>query len=202
MSDLLFDLRIKNNNLIKNRMRLGLTQEQVGKKIGIGGCSYGCYENLRCYPYQNGKWSKLSLRLSELFEVPVEKLFPELLKEIKKTRILKEVPLCDVLEYRDYNKLLIEERHNDNKLELIEFKNGMHNVVTKTLSKREHLVLKLRFGLDGEDEKTLDEVGLIIGTSRERVRQIEAKALRKLRHPSRTKILRNLIPTEWNQHER
>ena len=55
----------------------------------------------------------------------------------------------------------------------------------KTLTPREEKVIKMRFGLDDGSEHTLEEVGQTFAVTRERIRQIEAKALRKLRHPSR-----------------
>ncbi|MFQ5906872.1 MAG: RNA polymerase sigma factor RpoD [bacterium] len=65
--------------------------------------------------------------------------------------------------------------------------------VIGTLSRREQKVLQLRFGLDNECPRTLEEVGLIFNVTRERVRQIEAKALRKLRHPTRAKKLKGFL---------
>jgi len=62
-----------------------------------------------------------------------------------------------------------------------------------TLSDREARVLKMRFGLDGYKPMTLEEVGKEFGVTRERVRQIEAKALRKLKHPSRRKKLQDYL---------
>ena len=67
------------------------------------------------------------------------------------------------------------------------------NDVLKTLSDREARVLRLRFGLDDGRTRTLEEVGREFKVTRERIRQIEAKALRKLRHPSRSKRLRDFI---------
>ena len=65
--------------------------------------------------------------------------------------------------------------------------------VLLTLTEREEKVLKLRFGLDDGHCRTLEEVGQIFGVTRERIRQIEAKALRKMRHPSRSKKLKDFL---------
>ncbi|MBR2827851.1 MAG: RNA polymerase sigma factor RpoD [Bacilli bacterium] len=65
--------------------------------------------------------------------------------------------------------------------------------VLRTLTEREEKVLRLRFGLDDGQCRTLEEVGQIFGVTRERIRQIEAKALRKLRHPSRSRKLKDFL---------
>ncbi|HHX73851.1 MAG TPA: RNA polymerase sigma factor RpoD [Firmicutes bacterium] len=65
--------------------------------------------------------------------------------------------------------------------------------VLETLTPREKKVLKLRFGLDDGRSRTLEEVGQVFGVTRERIRQIEAKALRKLRHPMRSKRLKDYL---------
>ncbi len=65
--------------------------------------------------------------------------------------------------------------------------------VLNTLTERERKVLELRFGLEDGRARTLEEVGQYFGVTRERIRQIEAKALRKLRHPSRSKLLKDFL---------
>ena len=70
--------------------------------------------------------------------------------------------------------------------------------VLDTLTDREENVLRLRFGLDDGRTRTLEEVGKVFGVTRERIRQIEAKALRKLRHPSRSKTFKRLLGIRLN----
>ena len=65
--------------------------------------------------------------------------------------------------------------------------------VLETLTEREEKVIRLRFGLEDGKSRTLEEVGQIFGVTRERIRQIEAKALRKLRHPSRSRKLKDYL---------
>ncbi len=67
------------------------------------------------------------------------------------------------------------------------------NEILSTLTEREAKVLRLRFGIDDGKQRTLEEVGLMFDVTRERIRQIEAKALRKLRHPSRSKKVKDYL---------
>jgi RNA polymerase primary sigma factor len=68
--------------------------------------------------------------------------------------------------------------------------------VLSSLTPREAKVLRMRFGIDMNTDHTLEEVGKQFDVTRERIRQIEAKALRKLRHPSRSEQLRSFLDTE------
>ena len=69
--------------------------------------------------------------------------------------------------------------------------------VLKTLTPREEKVIKMRFGVGDGSEHTLEEVGRSFNVTRERIRQIESKALRKLRHPSRSKKLRPFLDSTF-----
>ena len=62
-----------------------------------------------------------------------------------------------------------------------------------TLTPREEMVLRMRFGFEDGKTHTLEEVGKAFNVTRERVRQIESKALRRLRHPSKSKVLRDFV---------
>jgi RNA polymerase primary sigma factor len=65
--------------------------------------------------------------------------------------------------------------------------------VLATLSDREAGVVRLRFGLTDGQPRTLDEIGQVYGVTRERIRQIESKTMHKLRHPSRSQVLRDYL---------
>jgi len=69
-----------------------------------------------------------------------------------------------------------------------------HSVLAQ-LTPREAKVLRMRFGIDMNTDHTLEEVGQQFSVTRERIRQIEAKALRKLKHPSRSRKLRSFLDT-------
>ena len=68
----------------------------------------------------------------------------------------------------------------------------LHSVLD-TLSEREAGVISMRFGLTDGDPKTLEEIGKVYGRTRERIRQIESKTMSKLRHPSRSQVLRDYL---------
>ena len=65
--------------------------------------------------------------------------------------------------------------------------------VLRSLTSREEKIIRIRFGLEDGLEHTLEEVGQLFAVTRERIRQIEAKALRKLRHPSRSRKLESFL---------
>jgi RNA polymerase primary sigma factor len=67
----------------------------------------------------------------------------------------------------------------------------------RTLTPREQKIIRMRFGMEDGSEHTLEEVGLSFSVTRERIRQIEAKALRKLRHPSRSAKFRTFVQKSY-----
>ncbi|MBD3168142.1 MAG: sigma-70 family RNA polymerase sigma factor [candidate division Zixibacteria bacterium] len=109
----------------------------------------------------------------------------------------REVSL-DGYYYRDENKTIMEFIEDPKSAEMMGKTSFVHlqdtlEQVLSTLTERERQVLKLRYGLVDGLPRTLEEIGLIFNLTRERIRQIEAKALKKLRHKSRSEILRECV---------
>ncbi|MCQ2957960.1 MAG: RNA polymerase sigma factor RpoD [Candidatus Gastranaerophilales bacterium] len=129
--------------------------------------------------------------LSEAMGITINKL-REIIKVAQEPLSL-EIPigeeedsrLGDFIEDKDADAPVMTVAH-----ELL--REDLHEVLG-TLSPRERDVLRLRFGMDDGRQRTLEEVGQLFGVTRERIRQIEAKALRKLRHPNRSKRLREYV---------
>ncbi|KKR96759.1 MAG: RNA polymerase sigma factor [candidate division TM6 bacterium GW2011_GWE2_41_16] len=96
-------------------------------------------------------------------------------------------------------KDLIENENDMSPSEVVAGSNLKERVreVLKTLTPREEKVLKMRFGIDVASEHTLEEVGKDFGVTRERIRQIEVKALKKLRHPTRRTVLQSFLEQEY-----
>ncbi|MFN8522676.1 MAG: RNA polymerase sigma factor RpoD [Chloroflexota bacterium] len=118
---------------------------------------------------------------------------PDRVREI--TRILPQPISLDTPVGEDQDAMLGDFIEDENAPDLDEMASRMMlrmhvDSVLASLSPRERRVVELRFGLEGDRLYTLSEIGEALGVTRERIRQIEAKALRKLRHPSRAKRLR------------
>ena len=127
--------------------------------------------------------------LSEKMELPVEKV--RMVLKIAKEPISLETPIGE--EEDSHLGDFIEDKAAVSPQEAILSSNLAENTrkVLSTLSPREEQVLKLRFGIGEKANHTLEEVGQDFEVTRERIRQIEAKALRKLRHPSRSRLLKS-----------
>ena len=129
--------------------------------------------------------------IAEVMEITPDKV-REILKISQKTTSL-ETPIGD--DEDSYLGDFIEDTKQASPYELTSQRLLRENIeeVLSALSERESKVLEMRFGLRGAKPMTLEEVGREFGVTRERIRQIEAKALRKLKHPSRRKMLQDYL---------
>ncbi|MDX8397456.1 MAG: RNA polymerase sigma factor RpoD [Mariprofundaceae bacterium] len=131
--------------------------------------------------------------LAEHLEMPLEKV--EQILEVAKEPVSLETPVGD-----DEDSQLgdfVEDKNAENPLD-VAVKEALGEAtlaVLDNLTSREEKVLRMRFGIGMNTDHTLEEVGKQFGVTRERIRQIEAKALRKLRHPSRSEKLRTFSDT-------
>ena len=196
--ELKFSLGVKhqifNNELRKRREAMGLTQQQLGEICGMGKGSIAHFEAFRSFPQE---WQ--AKKLAEVLDTTVEILFPKWLElfKPKRTSITTEhlvtenilgnqevlqltAPDTDL--YDTFDKTLLREELNKQ---------------LETLSVREKKIIEERFGLLDNDPKTLEEVGKTFRVSRNRIRQIQDRALRKLRHPTRSKVLKAFLPTPY-----
>ncbi len=131
--------------------------------------------------------------LAEHLEMPIEKV--EQILEVAKEPVSLETPIGD-----DEDSQLgdfVEDKNAENPLDvaIAEALEEATLSVLDNLSPREEKVLRMRFGIGMNTDHTLEEVGKQFGVTRERIRQIEAKALRKLRHPSRSEKLKTFANT-------
>jgi RNA polymerase primary sigma factor len=130
-------------------------------------------------------------QLAELLDIPEKKVL-NILKFTGQPLSL-ETPIgdengCELLNFIEDNKTPLPD-------EQAILSNLTHQVrlALSTLTPREEKILRMRFGIGEESDKTLEEVGRDFAVTRERIRQIEAKALKKLKHPSKTKLLKSFI---------
>lgn len=139
----------------------------------------------------------LCLTLSDLLGHPVEWLFPDDLYSVKWPTLTTDVVASHMVRLIDAPRsaLMLPPVQEDNII-AAELTRDIHNVL-RTLTPREAKILTARFGLNGDEPQTLNEVGKHEAITRDRVRQIEAKALRHLRHPSRARVLRPYITNAY-----
>ena len=144
---------------------------------------------------QDGSWCTFIVRIATTLKDTPEYLFDAELYGQVPNRVELELEPCQL----HSTGLLALSPAPDENLDQEELRLEIDHVLA-TLSHREQRILTLRFGLHGGADLTLTDTGAEMGVSKERVRQIEAKALRKLRHPSRSKYLRRVVglsPGEW-----
>ncbi|MEC8461459.1 MAG: RNA polymerase sigma factor RpoD [Pseudomonadota bacterium] len=152
----------------------------------------------RQYMQDTGKEPSLNT-LSKLMEIPVDKI--RKVQKIAKEPVSTESPIGDDDDGSSVGDFIpdmsgtqpIDSATNSN------LKNAIEEVL-QTLSPREAKVLRMRFGIQMNTDHTLEEVGKQFDVTRERIRQIEAKALRKLRHPNRSDKLMNFVG-EWSDED-
>lgn len=196
MKDYILEIKIK-NGLIVNAMRQRGFESvaQLSRACGVPQSKLGNILNLKEPALNNeGEWKLAVIRLCEcLNKMPCE-LFNQQQQEsfIKINKVERYISKAEIA-YAMQNNKTIDESLDENTT-----RNIVRAAIEQSLTVREQRIISLRFGIDGE-VKTLDEIALEIGVSRERIKQIEAKALRKFRYPPRSKPL--LAAIGWDEEK-
>ena len=169
-----------NATMRDERKRRGWTLHHLGLLTGISSVSLGTYERLLSVPPLDR-----AQEIADALELALQDIFPSILRALPRARPqemrLSAEEAFEAIEERVLLKAPIGE-------------------ALATLTRRERRVIEERFGLNGEAPKTLEVIGRSFGHTRERIRQIEAKALRKLRHPSRSQFFAGLIGLPYRDH--
>lgn len=192
MNDYNVKVSVRNNKLISIMRENGIeNMSELSRASGINYTAIHAITNLKLSAFtSSGEPRKVTKQLSDYFQVLPEHLFP---KEMLHSQLDKNSSELS-MSFDDIQQLTSE--HNSIGYTPYE-DDGLNEAVEQSMSNslraREITVLNHRFGMNGESPKTLKEVGLIMGVSGNRVRQIEDKALRKLRNPKNNKELRELV---------
>jgi len=193
--------RFKNDNLRQARLNAGLTIEEISKMLGMNKVEYYAWEGFRRYPFSPDKETdnlrqiksqERAKKLEKILKMPYEDLFPIEYRQAVNLKLGK--PIEKIFEHLELPESYIEKNlllpSPEDIYEKIELKEITKKAL-EFLTEREAKVLKMRFGLEDENEHTLEEIGRQFKLSKERIREIEAKALRKLKHPIRWRKLKN-----------
>lgn len=184
----------KQPDLAEALKALGWTQKRLAEYLGLTQNQMSDWMRGRNLPKEFSE--EMERRLLLLTKKLPEDLFPDEQPKINEVPIgdsslIAEMDRRSFFEY--FNKGgLTDPTRPDNKFYNSEFAKAIDQAIS-TLTPREEEVLRMRFGLDGGSEHRLDEVAKHFDLTRERIRQIEARALRKLRHPSRSRPLKAFL---------
>jgi RNA polymerase sigma factor (sigma-70 family) len=182
--DFRLEVRIYNNRLRERREATGLGACAFAVSIKMTPALYCRYESLDESPidtrHTDGRWKESALRIAKALHVLPADIFPESARAIRTSRAERRVDAEEVAG-------LLAPPSDMSPFALLSAgeERAAIDEVLATLNERERLVLLRRFGLDGDNAQDLLQIGEALGVTRERVRQIEAKALQKLRDPSR-----------------
>ena len=184
-----------NARLVDAGKERSLTQLDMVRIVGIPLYRLQSIENLRLMPIEDDM-----IKIACVLERPIDYLFPEPLLSAVKVGVFScrkvEMAAPEVISLTKAQRLrLLSDGGLETVVEKIDTELLAQRMaeVLETLSPREQLVIKRRFGLDGNGARTLEDVGSELGVTRERIRQIEDKAFRKLRHPSRSRRLKDYL---------
>jgi len=189
--DFRVEVKVKNNKLLEQIEKAGFESlADFSRKTGISQGLIGDYVNMRESALaNNGQYRSTVLKISEALKCMPEDLFPAA-QMTQKLETNKQHFTANESELFDLTSSLRSAAMSPERRLIHEDANRVVKQVLLTLTPREQRILDLRFGLTSGEEQTLDQVADQFGVGRERVRQMQAKAMRKMKHPKRSRELR------------
>lgn len=195
MKEIEVTLTLRNNRLKQRREELGMTQREFAQAVGIQVSSYCALETMKKAPTKKrvlrdgALWRTTVQKIADFHGLSPEELFPPAVLAVVTPKIVRRMDgmeLAELMSGADRRGLPDQMQHA--------IEADLSREVAKqlgTLTPKEEDVIRMRFGLNADGSPhTLDDIGAKYGVQQERIRQIEAKALRKLRHPSRSRRLK------------
>lgn len=197
------EIRLYNYEMRKRRAELGLSQAELGRLANCTTNTVSLVERLGMLPGMSKTISAKLNRIADALEMDFDKLFPQEYMDALAANILPRNPglihWVREIRFKELaadDPLLLSDEMEDSVLRdctIDELKATLSGLLAE-FRPREREVIERRFGLAGYESQTLEEVACKMGyVTRERVRQIEVNALRKLRHPIRSNILREYL---------
>ena len=185
MTDYMIEIRVKNGPMRRAMRAAGIkTASELARRSGVYPTRVGEYLNLKFAPMgKDGAWRDDIQDIADVLGVEPDGLFPE--KHLSKALACNKVELeasADALA-----NYIGTQRTPEQEL-LLKGIPAQINRALETLRPREQAILAHRYGLNGVEAKTFEEVSLLLSVSHQRARQLEAKALRKLKHPGHRRL--------------
>ena len=196
MKDYLLQIKIKNAPLMElMRLRGHTSAAELSRACGVANGTICRYLNLQEAPWSlpRNKWKDSVIAIADYFQVIPESMFPEqhITKCLPKNSIEAEIDL-NALEALSQG--ILEPSIEDRLLE--ESQINILDTALNSLDNRERKVVEMRYGIGHPEPMTLHAIADAFSLTTERMRQIEAKALRKLRHPSRSTDLLDILNSQ------
>mgnify|MGYP001616850507 CR=1 FL=1 len=190
--DYVLQLRVKNAPMLRAMRAAGFTTgASLARAVGVSQNHVSYYLTLKRAPLDGvGDYRTAIVKIAAALRCPVEALFPEqhLDRPLKVGKWTIEADIEDIEQLTD--RLADQAPSAVDRIASAEATKLIAGAMLDRLTARERDVVEARFGLAGRPEETLDDIAARFGVHKERVRQIEAKALRRLRHPVATRVLR------------
>ena len=190
--DYLIEVKVKNNLLVKKIRENGFDSVSAfARATGMTASSVGRYVLLKEPAIDRwGKWRKSVEKMAQVLKCLPEDLFPpqHIDKALKNSKASFEADINEVAGFLASNN-----DASKTALDYITSEEAQRQIANSfsDLTAREERILRLRYGFDSPEDLTYQQIGDQFGVQRERIRQLEAKALRKLKHPKRSKDLRD-----------